>query len=294
MLLAVTLSIAVAIFLVGNLIRVVRTLRAPRPLRWELYPIPKGPRERQRYGGSYFEETDWWSKPAESGGAGELAFMAQEVLLLHSVRKTFRELWLRSRLLHWGLYLYIIAALLVLSSSIFSLVVPARLAAYVFGIGCGFGWLGSVGLLALRSILLRLRPYTTRVTRFNLIFFVTFFMSGGVSLPGLASRLAHGSTLAMAIAGPSPTLTLHLVLLAFFLAYFPFTHMTHAYMKFFTWHGVRWDDTPAAQAPSANQALATNLRRNLTWAAPHVAGRDETTWAQAVADADGRGAGNRA
>ena len=44
-------------FFAGNAIRVVKTLRMP-VLRWELYPIPKGPRDRQLYGGSYFEESD--------------------------------------------------------------------------------------------------------------------------------------------------------------------------------------------------------------------------------------------
>ncbi len=52
----------------------------PLPLRWELYPIPKGPRERQRYGGSYFEQSDWWTKSSDTGRRGELAFMAKEVL----------------------------------------------------------------------------------------------------------------------------------------------------------------------------------------------------------------------
>ena len=70
MLLVPTLAIAAAIFLAGNFVRVMRTLRTPRPLRWELYPVPKGPRQRQRYGGSYFQETDWWTKRPESSHTG--------------------------------------------------------------------------------------------------------------------------------------------------------------------------------------------------------------------------------
>lgn len=290
MLLVLTLSIAVAIFLAGNLARVIRTLRAPHPLRWELYPIPKGPRERQRHGGSYFEETDWWTKPAESSHGGEVAFIAKEVLLLQSVRNNFHDLWLWSWLLHWGLYLYIVAALLVLTRSEAAI----QFAGYVGGVACMFGCLGSIGLLVLRMKLLRLRPYTTRVAKFNLLFLAAFFLTGGLALSRVAGQPVHGLTAAYLMSGQSLIVSLHLILLAFFLGYFPFTHMTHAYMKFFTWHGVRWDDLPSIHVASANAVLAGNLRRNLTWAAPHIAVGVETTWAQAVADGDSRGAGNRA
>ena len=61
--LTVALIAAISIFVLGNLCRVVKAMLMPVHLRWDLYPIPKGPRDRQRYGGSYFEETEWWTKP---------------------------------------------------------------------------------------------------------------------------------------------------------------------------------------------------------------------------------------
>ena len=82
MLLIILISVAVIVFFAGNTVRIVHFLRMPTPLRWELYPIPKGPRARQRYGGSYFEQSDWWTKSHDTGRAGELAFMAKEILLL--------------------------------------------------------------------------------------------------------------------------------------------------------------------------------------------------------------------
>jgi hypothetical protein len=93
---------AITIFFVGNLYRIVRIVRMPAHLRWDLYPIPKGPRERQSYGGSYFEESNWWTRPAEDGKRGELQFMLNEVLLLRGVWEGFRALWPWSFLLHWG------------------------------------------------------------------------------------------------------------------------------------------------------------------------------------------------
>jgi hypothetical protein len=46
---------ALGVFVAGNLIRIMRMICMPAHLRWELYPIPKGPRARQSYGGSYLE-----------------------------------------------------------------------------------------------------------------------------------------------------------------------------------------------------------------------------------------------
>ena len=77
MLLIIFLSIAVLIFVVGNAARIVKFLRMPIPLRWELYPIPKGARQRQRDGGSRFEDSDWRTKPQSTSHQGELAFTAQ-------------------------------------------------------------------------------------------------------------------------------------------------------------------------------------------------------------------------
>ena len=98
-----------------------------------------------------------------------------------------------------------------------------------------------------------------------------------------------------ALLGKSPIVWhVHLILVAFFLAYFPFTHMTHAYMKYFTWHDVRWDDSPSSRNPHAAEVLAVNLGRRSSWAAPHIAAGDRATWSEVVADPNGNGVGKRA
>jgi hypothetical protein len=82
--LTLALLAAIAVFLLGNLWRAVKAMRMPVRLRWDLYPIPKGPRDRQRYGGSYFEETEWWTKSVDTGRGGEAAFMLKEVFSARS------------------------------------------------------------------------------------------------------------------------------------------------------------------------------------------------------------------
>ena len=84
----------------------------PAHLRWELYPLPHGPRGRQLYGGSYFEETQWWTKPPGTSRTGELRFMLEEIFFLRGVWKNYRTLWPWSWLLHAGLYSLVAAVAL--------------------------------------------------------------------------------------------------------------------------------------------------------------------------------------
>jgi nitrate reductase gamma subunit len=292
MLTGLLISIALFIFFAGNAIRLMKTLRMPAHLRWELYPIPKGPRGRQRYGGSYFEESDWWTKPVETSHRSEVAFVVKEVLLLRGVWENFRALWLWSWLLHWGLYLYVIATLLGMvegslpadgnSGTLHGAVV------YGYRTGCFLGLVGAAGLVLMRGLNPRLRVFTTRIRIFDLVLLGSIFATGMMSLNAGATGLVNmvrDSLGFPAFLGDSPVVWhVHLILVALFLAYYPFTHMTHAYMKYFTWHDVRWDDPPSSRNPRAEKALASNLQRKSSWAAPHIASGNTATWSEVVKD----------
>ncbi|HEX6881212.1 MAG TPA: hypothetical protein VF135_12660, partial [Terriglobales bacterium] len=87
------------------------------------------------------------------------------------------------------------------------------------------------------------------------------------------------TTISPSVSSSPAAANVHAWVLAFFLVYFPFTHMTHAYMKYFTWHGVRWDDEPA----SSDASLSKNLNRTTTWSATHIASTGPRTWSEVVA-----------
>jgi len=302
MLTVVLISVAVVVFFAGIAIRLMKTLQMPAHLRWELYPIPKGPRERQRYGGSYFEESDWWTKPEDSSHKSEMVFVVREVLLLRGVWENFRPLWLWSWLLHWGLYLYVIATML----GMVEVSLPAGSnsgalhGAVVHGYrtACFLGLVGAAGLVVMRSLHPRLRPFTTRIRIFDLVLLGSIFATGVLSLKmgtnGLVSMVRDLSGFSSYFENPPVVWRVHLILVAFFLAYFPFTHMTHAYMKYFTWHDLRWDDSPSSRNPRAAKALAANLQRKSSWAAPHIASGNAATWSEVVSDPNGNGVGKRA
>lgn len=302
MLTVVLISVALGVFLAGNAIRVVKTLRMPAHLRWELYPIPKGPRERQRYGGSYFEDSDWWTKPRDASHKSEVAFVLAEVFLLRGVWENFRALWLWSWLLHWGLYLYLMTTLFAIAEVLFpvgtSLGMFLAVVFYGYWTACALGVAGALGLIGMRVWHARVRPFTTRFAILNLLLLGSIFATGMLSLNdgsrGLGTMVRDLIRLPT-FPGNHPAIwSVHLGLVGFFLAYFPFTHMTHAYMKYFTWHHVRWDDSPAYHDPQAAKRRAVNLQRETSWSAAHIAAGSTATWSEVITDRNGNGVGKRA
>jgi len=285
---------AIAIFIAGNLYRALKILRMPTHLRWELYPLPHGPRDRQLYGGSYFEETEWWTKPPETNRSGELLFMLEEVLFLKGVWQRYRTLWPWSWLLHVGLYSLVAAAVL---GTVAQFTAKATLDAgstmmaalrMISWLAVCTGLAGTLGLIALRVTSPRLRPYTSGGVFLNLAMIAAMFATGlaGMILePTMVESMLGvlGALLGLREIPSLPTIVAaHVGAAAVFLAYFPFTHMTHAYMKFFAYHSVRWDDTPATTDSAARQSVAESLGRAVSWAAPHIAGDGKKTWRDVV------------
>jgi nitrate reductase gamma subunit len=295
--LSLALIAAISLFLLGNLCRVVKAILMPVHVRWDLYPIPKGPRDRQRYGGSYFEETEWWTKSPDTGHSGEAAFMMKEVSLLRGVFDNFRALWVWSLALHWGLYLYMAAAATAVAVSamgahlFFGRMPLLNVALVACLASCTLGAIGSLGLLATRTFNSRLKGFTSRATVFNLSLLAAIFGTGLIALfhpnRGLLIALVEIVAGRHATGAYSAAIACHFALVAFFLAYFPFSHMTHMYMKYFTWHGVRWDDLPARFDEGGREAIAKNLARPVSWQAPHIQGAAEQSWAN-VASSTGQ------
>lgn len=274
------LLICGAVFVAGNLYRVLRMMRMPVHLRWDLYPMPRGSWEQQRYGGSYFEESEWWrNKPAHSR-ASEFAYVAGEVLGFRTVWQRNRKFWLWSWLMHAGLYACVAAAVL---TGIAALTDEAwfELVRWMVIAGTSAGMGGALGLLVARTG--ERVPFSGRREYFNLIAILAVCVTGleAFSFAGTPRQmvaLVHALFSAESMPELGAALVLHLVVLGAFLAYFPATHMTHAYLKFFAFHRVRWDDRPLAHDARLAVAISQNLDRPLTWSAAHI-GRGQT-WAQ--------------
>jgi hypothetical protein len=73
---------------------------------------------------------------------------------------------------------------------------------------------------------------------------------------------------------------LQVVLAVLTLAYIPFTHMSHFFMKYFLYHDIRWEDKPNVDAPEINEQLGKVLGYEPNWSASHVAIPGKKTWAE--------------
>lgn len=250
---AAFLYAALFIFAAGNLFRIARIASMPVHLRWELYPIP--PR-----------------------ASGKFRLMAGEVVLLRRVWEHHRRLWVWSWLLHWGLYLITATAALsvltVLLQRFAGSPVPLGLIAALSWISVACGVIGAAGLIALRSVVPTLRILNSRAPFANLGAILLMFGTGVIMLA--VEKRAACDMVSMAGAllmfWPAPSLswaeTLHVCCVGLFLAYFPFTHMPHMYLKYFTFHSIQWDDAPLG--PTLEKRLNSALDLPVGWAAPHI------------------------
>jgi hypothetical protein len=277
------------IFLIGNLYRIARVMRMPAHLRWDLYPMPRGTSAQRRHGGSYFETSEWWLKKTEHSRWHEITYIAGEVMGFRTLWQRNRPLWLWSWLMHLGLYALVAAGLLTGLASVTDAAWMEWIRWAVMA-GAAAGMAGALGLIVVRAG--ERFPFSGRREYFNLAAILSVCVTAlEASSFAAAPRQMVSFVRALLSMGPAPELSsalaLHLIVLGAFIVYFPATHMTHAYMKFFAFHRVRWDDTPLAHDAALAEAIAHNLNRPLTWSAAHI--RSRQTWAQAASGEEGRG-----
>lgn len=278
--------LCVVVFALGLAVRAVRYARAPMHLRWELYPVPH--EAGKPYGGSYYEEPDWWKRPRKRTFLGDLKVMLSEIFLHAGLWQHNRKMWVVSYPFHLGIYF--VAAFLVL------LVVggvAGDVALVLHNLTLGFGLAGmllviagGVGVLARRLTDPDLRSLTAPADYFNLGFIlalaVTWFVTWLCVDPSFA--LARGFVRGVFDAAPATPVphpvAAEMVLLGLFLVYLPFTHMSHFIGKWFTYHHVRWDDSPNLGA-AYERKVAAALNRPVGWSAPHISNPGKKkTWAE--------------
>jgi len=291
--------VSVLFFVVVIAAKMIKIARMPVHLRWDLYPIPheKG---RGAYGGSYFEEIDWWTKPRNFSLVSEIKEMVKEIVFVKSVFEHNKPLWVFSFPFHFGLYSLIgliallafgavlqIAGVSVSALSLNSLgVVVFYLTLLCAVIGWVLGIIGAIGLLFSRLFKRELRVASARSDYFNLLFMLAAFAAGlwswySIDPDYTATRAYVQSWLTFQPAAALPTaMVAQLWVTVALLFYFPFTHMTHMVGKYFTYHRIRWEDEPNIQGSKIEHAVQEALGYTINWSAPHV--KTGATWAEAA------------
>jgi len=293
---------AIVIFILVSIVRVRHWASSPFHLRWEIYPVyhEKG----KEYGGSYYEELNWWEKPRNPTLMGTLKYMLAEIFLVRGLWKNQRKLWYASFPFHFGLYLLCAFIVLLLIGAIieaFGSIVSAAsakelivLITYLTTItgfaGLIMGLAGATGLLIMRAVVEDLRLYSSFVDYFNLVFFIALFASwlitcityGQMHDFSLARNYAADLITLRAAGNPGLAFSVSLLLLDLMLIYLPFTYMLHPLAKYFLYHNVKWDDKPNTAGGPLEQKVESALQKPISWSAPHIRGDGRKTWQDVI------------
>lgn len=259
----------------------------PVHLRWELYPVPH--EEGHKYGGSYLQDPEWWTKPRQKNVMRDIAFILKDYLTFHQYFRLNRGYWSVLYLWHVGFYLIVlfhglvaigafcqIAGVDVVGGSGNAGISFFYYLTIVTGVaGFALGCLGSIGVFVRRRIDQDLRAFASLKNYFSYIFYFGVFASGIASF-GIDPNFAvyrdfyHAAFTLDSAVHVDPALVLHAVLFAAFLFYMPSTQAMHYATKFFAYFAVRWNDAPQFRGSKTEKKIEALLGQTVTWSAPHI------------------------
>lgn len=293
MLLTVFIYASIISFVGLSLYKAHQFSKMPMHGRWELYPVPKEPGEKGHYGGSYYENLEWWNKPREISHTGEIIDMLKEMLFIKNLFINQRRQWWFSYALHLGIYLLGLWTVLLAVGAITELSgTPlttaegvssnpwASLVYYATFISGSAGALmlgfGSFCLFLKRVFNDTFSKYTTPQEYFNLLFLFAVVASGLVVWSG-DPGFNYGRDIMKALFTFSPlqadaALTIHIFLLGAVMIYIPQTKMSHYVGKYFAFHKVLWDNEPNLRNSKMESIIkeAISYKPKASWSAPHI------------------------
>lgn len=274
-------------FLGLSIYKAIQYGKMPMHGRLDLYPIPKE-KGRGAYGGSYYEEPEWWKKPRETTFIGELIDMLKEMLFIKKLFENQRPLWWISYSLHLGIYMLIAWTCLLFIGAITELAglpfssghwwtVLLYYATFLVGTAGAFlTAFGSGALLLKRIFVHEFKIYTTLQEYLNL-FFIFIVVISGLSVWATDPVFNYGRSIAKSMLTFSPieanaVLTLHILLLGALLIYIPLSKMSHYVGKYFSFHKVLWDNEPNLPNSTIDKKIragAGSPPPKNNWSAPH-------------------------
>jgi nitrate reductase gamma subunit len=284
--------------IIAYTIKVVKVARMPKPLRWELYPVPH--ELAYKYGGSYYEELEWWKKPHKISRARDIRTKLNHYFTFPSYYSSNKGYWFGLFPWHMGFYTIVLfhvlsafSALLMVSSgltvsgaspqfwgqALYYLTIVVAVCSFILGT------IGSLVILGQRTLSPDLRKYATPSNYFNYIFFLTVFMSGLIAWlffdPSLSGYREYWvSVLTFSYNVPSAAEYIHIMLFSAFLVYLPFTRSTHYITNLIAYFGILWNDTPNVGEGSLDEGVKQALARPVSWSAGHI--QQGKSWGEVV------------
>jgi len=289
--------LSILIFLILIIYKIIKYSSLPMHLRWDLYPVAHEP-VRNKYGGSYFEKSEWWKKQNKKDHIAELLAMAEEIFLLKGVFLHNKKLWYLSFPFHLGLYFITATFFLIVTSVILNITsvisitniqsIAGSLSYYLINI-CGYAgliltFLGCVGLIIIRTTDRKYKFYNTKADFINLFFILVLVVSIYLTLIFSNSSFILSKEYVKNLITfnfeniHNSIFVVHIILISIFLLYFPLTRMMHMFAKYFTYHDVRWEDEPNKKGSKLEKKIKKALNFGVSWSAPHA--KTGKTWAE--------------
>ena len=288
---------SILVFFILVVSKIFKYASAPIHVRWELYPVAHEPK-RNKYGGSYYEEAEWWKKKLHKNHLAELWAMFEEIIFLKGVFHHNKKLWVFSFPFHFGLYLITGTTALIFLSAILDIFSITSLSVIQSGgekllynlinisgyAGLALTFIGTIGLLIHRMTDNKFKFYNTPMEFINLFFILILVISVFLTLifsnPSfiMSKEFVRNISTFNFISIPDIMFIVHIVLISLFLLYFPITRMMHLFAKYFLYHNVRWEDEPNVKGGKLEKKVKEALNFGVSWSAPHIqAGK---TWAE--------------
>jgi nitrate reductase gamma subunit len=280
-------------------VKIVAWLRLPPHIRWDLYPVIH--EENYRYGGSYYEKPEWWTKPRAKHHWRSLFHVLKDNFYLGEYFNRNRLYWFV--LLPWHLgFIFIITfhilcffAAVAMSAGLDISAGSAQLAGEGFyylllitgGIAFVTGTFGSIGMPIVRLWDRGLRTFSMPLNFFNYFFFLIVYGTGLYDWLVLDPTFAEYRSYWLGLITMTPpelhSMTLlHIVLFNLFLIYLPFTRSVHYITRILAYFFIRWDDEPNLRGSKLEKQIEGLLGQKLSWGGKHIpAGK---TWVEAAVD----------
>lgn len=285
------------VFIALVLFKIFKYSSAPVHVRWELYPVAHEPK-RNKYGGSYYEEANWWKKKNKKSHVAELWAMFEEIIFLKGVFVHNRKLWYFSFPFHFGLYLIVGTFFLILLAVILDLTsvlslnslssTPGLILNNLISVlgygGLALTCLSCTGLIVQRLTDYKFKFYNAPMDFINLYFILILGISVLTTLLSsnsafIASKEFVKNIFTFNFANIyDASFIIHIILLSVFFLYFPITRMMHLFAKYFTYHKVRWEDEPNVKGSKLEKRVKEALNFGVSWSAPHI--QTGKSWAE--------------
>ncbi len=274
--------------------KAIKYAKMPLHLRWDLYPVIH--ENRRKYGGSYYEDLEWWTKPRQKNLIRSILFILKDNFYLGEYFHRNRGYWMV--LLPWHVGFLLIISLHILCffaalTMLLGLPVSAESAnilgkaiyysILITGVGSFVaGSFGSVGMFIKRMADRNLRAYASPINYFNYLFLLAVFMSGlcawyfGDSTFGDYRGFWKG-LITFNFKNVELLSAIHIILFSLLLIYLPFTRSMHYITRFFAFLWVNWDDDPNLKGSEIEKNAQKWLEQPVSWSAAHIQSGEKWT-----------------